>query len=524
MIDEKMSRQIVPIGGRAGVLSEEPAAGRSPARDGRRSRQRRRTRLGAGGDRDRSRDVGRDHGNEQLPHPPGRRDSNGRGDVRRRRRWRRSRTLRFEAGQSAVGDIFAWFTESCVPPEYHEVGRRRGTDVHAILEEEAAKLLPGESGLLALDWWNGNRSVLVDADLRGLLVGLTLRRERLSLPRADRGDRLRHPRDHRRLRVCRRARHRIVACGGLPERNKLLMQIYADVTGREFTVAASRQTPALGSAMFGAVAAGAALGATTRSSTPRDTWRISATRPTGRCWAPRRLRGALPRVRPTPRPVRTWRRRRDEEPQDHPAAGGRGRTAHVIARLRHREDPTAFCPAGAGRDEGAVREDARRPSRRPLHPRRSIRDRGVRDTYGAAVQQLWAPDLTAGARTSSSAFPTLRRYLAHGGHYSAAIVGRYANRIAQGRFALDGAVCQCRRTTGDAFPHGGTQGFDRRVWQAASRQDQRRCRARAPLHEPRRRDGLSRARWPSTVTYTLSNETHSESTIAPRPTSRRSST
>ena len=167
----------------------------------------------------------------------------------------------FEAGQSGVGDIFAWFTESCVPPEYHELGRRRGTDVHAILEEEAAKLLPGESGLLALDWWNGNRSVLVDADLRGLLVGLTLA--------------TRAPEMYRALieatafgtRVIIDAFESagvpvtgIVACGGLPERNKLLMQIYADVTGREFTVAASRQAPALGSAMFGAVAAGAALG------------------------------------------------------------------------------------------------------------------------------------------------------------------------------------------------------------------------------------------------------------------------
>ena len=71
----------------------------------------------------------------------------------------------FEAGQSAVGDIFAWFAERAVPPEFHDAARRRGTDVHAVLEAEAATLRPGESGLLALDWWNGNRSVLVDADL-----------------------------------------------------------------------------------------------------------------------------------------------------------------------------------------------------------------------------------------------------------------------------------------------------------------------------------------------------------------------
>jgi L-ribulokinase len=162
----------------------------------------------------------------------------------------------FEAGQSAVGDIFAWFAESCVPPEYHE-----GGDVHRALEQEAARLRPGESGLLALDWWNGNRSILVDADLRGLVVGMTLA--------------TRAPEVYRTLieatafgtRVIVEAFESagvpitgIVACGGLPERNRLLMQIYADVTGRELSVAASKQTPALGSAMFGAVAAGSELG------------------------------------------------------------------------------------------------------------------------------------------------------------------------------------------------------------------------------------------------------------------------
>jgi len=167
----------------------------------------------------------------------------------------------FEAGQSAVGDIFAWFAESCVPSEVHEAARRRGTDVHRVLEEEAARLRPGESGVLALDWWNGNRSVLVDADLSGLLVGMTLATRPADVYRAlleatafgtrvivDAFEATGVPVTG------------IVACGGLPERNRLLMQIYADVTGREFAVAGSQQTPALGSAMFGAVAAGAAAG------------------------------------------------------------------------------------------------------------------------------------------------------------------------------------------------------------------------------------------------------------------------
>ena len=167
----------------------------------------------------------------------------------------------YEAGQSAVGDIFAWFVENAVPSSYYELATKRGVDIHELLAQEAARLRPGESGLLALDWWNGNRSVLVDADLRGLLVGMTLA--------------TRAPEIYRALieatafgtRVIIEAFEsagvtvdEVVACGGLPERNKLLMQIYADVTGRRFTVAGSRQAPALGAAIFGAVAAGAAAG------------------------------------------------------------------------------------------------------------------------------------------------------------------------------------------------------------------------------------------------------------------------
>jgi L-ribulokinase len=167
----------------------------------------------------------------------------------------------FEAGQSAVGDIFAWFVDGCVSPEEHEAARRRGLGVHAYLEEEAAKLEPGQSGLLALDWWNGNRSVLVDAELGGLLVGMTLQTRAHELYRAlieatAFGTRVIADA----FRASGLAVDRIVACGGLPERNRLLMQIYADVTGLEHAVSASEQTPALGAAMFGAVAAGAAAG------------------------------------------------------------------------------------------------------------------------------------------------------------------------------------------------------------------------------------------------------------------------
>ncbi len=80
----------------------------------------------------------------------------------------------YEAGQSCVCDHFAWFVENCIPAAYEREAKERGIDIHQLLEEKAAMLKPGESGLLALDWWNGNRSVLVDVDLSGLLIGATL--------------------------------------------------------------------------------------------------------------------------------------------------------------------------------------------------------------------------------------------------------------------------------------------------------------------------------------------------------------
>ena len=166
----------------------------------------------------------------------------------------------FEAGQSAVGDIFAWFIEHSVPPEYHAAAAA-GSDVHGILAREAARLRPGESGLLALDWWNGNRSILVDVDLTGLLVGATLATTAPEIYRAlieatAFGTRM----IVESFETAGMPISDIVTCGGLPERNQLLMQIYADVTGRELRVGESLQAPALGSAMFGAVAAGSRAG------------------------------------------------------------------------------------------------------------------------------------------------------------------------------------------------------------------------------------------------------------------------
>jgi L-ribulokinase len=167
----------------------------------------------------------------------------------------------YEAGQSAVGDIFAWFTKQAVPPEVHDEARRDGLTVHGVLERDAAKLRPGENGLLALDWWNGNRSILVDVELSGLLVGATLATTPADIYRALLESTAFGTRAIiESLESAGVAVERVVGCGGLPERNPLLMQLSADITGRDFEVAASNQAPALGSAMYGGVAAGAAAG------------------------------------------------------------------------------------------------------------------------------------------------------------------------------------------------------------------------------------------------------------------------
>jgi len=168
----------------------------------------------------------------------------------------------FEAGQSAVGDIFAWFFEHGVPDYIHREARQLKIPFPAALEKRAAALKPGESGLLALDWWNGNRSVLVDVDLTGVLLGASLatRAEeiyRTLIEATAFGTRtIIEAFESKGVTV-----KDLVACGGLPEKNKLLMQIYADVTGREIKLAQRLQTcSALGAAMHGAVAAGRAAG------------------------------------------------------------------------------------------------------------------------------------------------------------------------------------------------------------------------------------------------------------------------
>jgi L-ribulokinase len=163
----------------------------------------------------------------------------------------------YEAGQSCVGDHFEWFTENCVPANYLEEANELGIKMHQLLTAKASQLQVGESGLLALDWWNGNRSTLVDADLTGVLLGATLLTKPEEIYRAL----IEATAYGTRMIVETFRQHgvpvnEVYACGGIAEKNELMMQIYSDVLNMDIKISASSQTPALGSAMFGAVAAG----------------------------------------------------------------------------------------------------------------------------------------------------------------------------------------------------------------------------------------------------------------------------
>ena len=162
-----------------------------------------------------------------------------------------------EAGQSAVGDIFLWFVNHLTPDSY---GRTQDAKFRK-LAEMAARQKPGEHGLLALDWNNGNRTILVDARLSGLLMGQTLHTEAHEVYRA-----LIEATAFGALTIVKRIEEygvpvkQIVTCGGLAAKNPFLMQTYADVTGRPMEISRSDQTCALGAAIFGAVAAGRRAG------------------------------------------------------------------------------------------------------------------------------------------------------------------------------------------------------------------------------------------------------------------------
>jgi L-ribulokinase len=154
----------------------------------------------------------------------------------------------YEAGQAAVGDMLAWFVETLAPPHAE----------YDALEAAAAAIGPGASGLLGLDWWNGNRTILADADLSGALFGLTLQTTREQIYRA-----LLESIAFGNRRIMENfeehglALEKVVACGGIAEKSPLTMQLLADTSGRRVDVPDSTQIPARGAALFGALAAGA---------------------------------------------------------------------------------------------------------------------------------------------------------------------------------------------------------------------------------------------------------------------------
>lgn len=158
-----------------------------------------------------------------------------------------------EAGQSAVGDIFNWFVSRIAPGEFGP-----SAEMHARLTAAAERLRPGESGLVALDWHNGNRTVLVDPLLTGLIVGETLATTPPEIYRAL----IEATAFGARAIIDRIEQYgvvieRVVSCGGIPEKNPFVMQVYADVCERPMQVARSALTCALGAAVFGAVVGGA---------------------------------------------------------------------------------------------------------------------------------------------------------------------------------------------------------------------------------------------------------------------------
>ncbi len=163
----------------------------------------------------------------------------------------------YEAGQSCVGDHFDWFVKNCLPYDYKQEAEKEGLNPHAYLRKKAEIQKPGESGLLALDWWNGNRSILVDVDLTGVMLGMSLATKPHEIYRA-----LIEATAYGTRMIIENFEKNgvkidsLYAAGGIAEKDRMMMQIYADVTKREIRISASPNAPALGSAIFGALAGG----------------------------------------------------------------------------------------------------------------------------------------------------------------------------------------------------------------------------------------------------------------------------
>ena len=160
----------------------------------------------------------------------------------------------FEAGQASVGDGFDWFIKNCVPLSYYEEAEREGVNIHALLTKKAKELSVGESGVMALDWFNGNRTPYVNGALSGLILGLNLNTRPEEIYRAlieataFGAKRIIDLYESSGIKI-----NTVYAAGGIAEKNALLMQIYSDVLEKEIILAGTSQACAYGSAILGAV-------------------------------------------------------------------------------------------------------------------------------------------------------------------------------------------------------------------------------------------------------------------------------
>ncbi len=167
----------------------------------------------------------------------------------------------YEAGQACVGDSFAWYIDNCVPESARIAAKEHGINIHKYLRGLAEKKKPGENRLIALDWWNGNRSVLSDSALSGMIVGLTVNTRPEDIYRAL----IESTAYGTRMIVENYGENgvpikEVYATGGIADKDPFTMQIYADVLGCEIKIAGASNGPALGSAIFAAGAAGSAVG------------------------------------------------------------------------------------------------------------------------------------------------------------------------------------------------------------------------------------------------------------------------
>lgn len=166
-----------------------------------------------------------------------------------------------ESGLAAVGDMLGWFVDNCVPESYAQFAEEQNLNMHELLIKLGMKNKVGASGLLAIDWWNGNKTPYVDGELSGTILGLTLQTKPEEIYRAlmeatAYGTKMiMETFEEEGLEI-----QEIIASGGIAEKNPLFMQIYADVLGKEIKIAACKQTAALGASIYAAVAAGADKG------------------------------------------------------------------------------------------------------------------------------------------------------------------------------------------------------------------------------------------------------------------------